>query len=541
MEAHSTRMPPLRLPSLPPVPSFPQRSRHSLRSSKSAHNLGHRSAPPTSYRNTSPQRPERSRPRVLSAEDVLGELFRKEDALESLRILAQTGTGVIDHLEEPEALVPLPLSRSTSCRSIHSRVSIRSHSTQCTEDRVGVSFLRMALEEDEDDGVQHGEDQPSLDDAYSIRSVPSIPRAPRLHPSLSTETHLNEHKSKRVRHPYSGFGPDFALLSRSSASSTKSPAVSVKSTVSRSSPSPSGLSYARVRAGVEEKYGYSAASKMGSRSKSREGYGDIVVQDANKGDEVPRRSQSRRQRPAEISLIHTKNVEESASSFSLDILPQLPKLIPPSPLSASFDRTLGLSGYTSSGSSVQPAEPFTDLFTPNSEEFSFRPERISLLTVRSGSDESCRSTRRPGSISTLAFGKVRSGRRKSEESDIREIPFEFDSEKDSSGYYPHDLNGYEGDYNSASAEDSTDEEIDFAKYHQRRVSEDLHHVHYTYRAERPAKTRSLSKTKEKAVKQIRRRTATGLMFFHSSGGGEKREKHHREVDMRPVSTLVTLG
>ncbi|KAF5392459.1 hypothetical protein D9757_002248 [Collybiopsis confluens] len=448
MEGQFRRTKPLRVPSLPPFPP----SRHTLRSSKSAHNLGHRSAPPAYATNAPPPLVDHSLPRLLSAEDVLGELFRKEDALHSLRILAQAGTGVMDSLEESYILQEPPVSplnsRSASRQSFQSRTSARSRST-LAGDRVGMSFLRMALEDDEDEDDEdrrQGKGYHHLEKLSSFRSSRTTSRA-------STEDSLmsldGEH-SRTSQHPYSEGG------------SVKS----VKSTVSRSALQ-YGLSSAAVRAVGGESYGSSTTSKMGSRA--TQGYED---------DDIPRPNQlrQRRQQLPDIALIRTEIIH--------DALPQLPKLIPPSPLSASFDRTLSLSGYPSSGSSVQAGEPSTPV-TSCLEEFSFRQERASLVTVCSDSEESCGSSRRPGSISTLAFGKVGSIRRKSGESSTREISFVFDSEKDaSSSNHGFDLNGYEGDYNSASAEDWTDGEVDFAKYYQRRVSEDLHHVHHTYRAEK---------------------------------------------------------
>lgn len=259
MEVHSTVPMPIRLPSLPPIPPSPDHPRRFLRSSKSAYNLGHRSAPPNVYASAAEMvvqsRQSSRRARLLSAEDVLGELFRKEDALDTLRILARSGTGVTDPAEE----VPLPVSPSTSR---YSRSSARSRSTQGElEERVGTSFLRMALEEDSEESSAS---EPEEKFHTRSRTVSSIYRA------VSSEVNLGQ-PSKR-RHPYSGSYqlPPYGSNTGSSSASAKFTATSLKSTASRASSSAYGLSYANSARDTlsEREYGYVAASKMRSGSKA---------------------------------------------------------------------------------------------------------------------------------------------------------------------------------------------------------------------------------------------------------------------------------
>lgn len=77
--------------------------------------------------------------------------------------------------------------------------------------------------------------------------------------------------------------------------------------------------------------------------------------------------------------------------------------------------------------------PTKDQFTLDSEEFAYRPDRSSLATVRTKTDseESFESSKRPGSISTLAFGNFGSRRRRSRENEIQEIPVDSDPESSS--------------------------------------------------------------------------------------------------------------
>lgn len=84
-------------------------------------------------------------------------------------------------------------------------------------------------------------------------------------------------------------------------------------------------------------------------------------------------------------------------------------------------------------------------------------------------------------------------------------------------FFAADLHGYEGDYNSASAESSSEGEIDITQYYKRRASEDLQHVYHTYRGPKPAK-------------QTRRRTVP--MDLYSSGGdGEEYARYLAEVQI----------
>ncbi|KAJ3879689.1 hypothetical protein F5051DRAFT_484472 [Lentinula edodes] len=428
MEVKSTRPNVRLLPSLPPVAPFSNRA-HSIRHSKSAHNLNHHSAPPgTVYASAGDisKRKASRRVKVLSAEDVLGELFRKEDALDSLRILARTGTGITFQEE-----VPLPVSPSSSR---HSRTSAKSRSTQGLEERVGTSFLRMAFEEDDEEGGSDREDATQIHSSDLHTAGISIPTAPRLRPSHSSEVsvmHLNEGHVFEKLHPYSGH--------YSGSGPARPSASSAKSVLSRSSSSASVLSYAYAPTGDER---YSKVLKMGSKSGSTEGYGgnaaaaNVVVQGVN-NDGVSRRSQYRRQRPARISISPTEDKNGTHSQHpttaNSKALPQLPRLIPPSPLSASFERSLGLSEHivseVSSATLVVPASPITSPVTnqilPSAEDFSFRQQRSSFVTIQSGSEESTFS-RRPGSISTLAFGNLKSG------SGNETYEISLDSDKDSS-------------------------------------------------------------------------------------------------------------
>lgn len=84
-------------------------------------------------------------------------------------------------------------------------------------------------------------------------------------------------------------------------------------------------------------------------------------------------------------------------------------------------------------------------------------------------------------------------------------------------FFAADLHGYEGDYNSASAESSSEGEIDITQYYKHRASEDLQHVYHTYRGPKPAK-------------QTRRRTVP--MDLYSSGGdGEEYARYLAEVQI----------
>lgn len=99
------------------------------------------------------------------------------------------------------------------------------------------------------------------------------------------------------------------------------------------------------------------------------------------------------------------------------------------------------------------------------------------------------------------------------------------------------LRGYEGDYDSASAESSSEGEVDFAKYYERRVSEDLQHVQQTYRASRhrhnfnkkPKETGTLNQL----PRQYRRRTVPmdrrGTSYYYSSG--EEHVRYLEEVEI----------
>ncbi|KAJ4468554.1 hypothetical protein C8R41DRAFT_854142 [Lentinula lateritia] len=352
--------------------------------------------------------------------------------------------------------------------------------------------------------------------------------------------HLNEgHVFEKV-HPYSGH--------YSGSRPARPSASSAKSVSSRSSSSASVLSYAYAPTGDER---YSKVLKMGSKSGSTEGYGgnaaaaaNVVVQDVN-NDGVSRRSQYRRQRPARISISPTEDKNGTHSQHpttpNSKALPQLPRLIPPSPLSASFERSLSLSEHTVSEVSFAtlavPASPITNPVTnqilPSAEDFSFRQQRSSLVTIQSGSEESTFS-RRPGSISTLAFGNLKSG------SGNETYEISLDSDKDSSSNY---LRGYEGDYDSASAESSSEGEVDFAKYYERRVSEDLQHVQQTYRASRHRHNFNIEKSKEtgtwnQSPRQYRRRTlpmdrTRGTSYYYSSGDEHVRYLEEVEIiDLR---------
>lgn len=78
------------------------------------------------------------------------------------------------------------------------------------------------------------------------------------------------------------------------------------------------------------------------------------------------------------------------------------------------------------------------------------------------------------------------------------------------------MRGYEGDYNSASAESSSDGELDTDKFYRRRASADLKHVYHTYRGPRP-------------TKETRRRTTP---MDHSAASGEDaHERYLAEVEI----------
>lgn len=151
----------------------------------------------------------------------------------------------------------------------------------------------------------------------------------------------------------------------------------------------------------------------------------------NSVDKVSRPSQIRRQRPNKIVVTASEDGQQHPSSSSFpkfDTLPQLPKLIPPSPLSTSFNRTLVLSGFISSPELSVPLQAKHEV-TLASEQVSYRPSSVATVRSETESDESfVSSRRRPGSIFTLAFGKF--GSRKRIENEIQEIP--VDSEPESS-------------------------------------------------------------------------------------------------------------
>ncbi|KAJ4485628.1 hypothetical protein J3R30DRAFT_3440918 [Lentinula aciculospora] len=237
MEVHSMGTDVKLLRSLPIIAHPPQSIRHS----KSAHNLNHRSAPPASYASAADilDRKTARRVKVLSAEDVLGQLFRKEDAQEE---------------------VSLPVSPSSSR---YSRTSGQSRSTQGLEERVGTSFLRMALEDDEEEDSCDGE-HPALSDLREthfsdVRPLSTMLTAPRLRPAPSSEVsvmHLDERTGFGKVQSSSGHAPP----ARSSASSAKS-------ILPVSSSSATALSYAYAHTGPEED---SKFLKMGSKSGSTE-------------------------------------------------------------------------------------------------------------------------------------------------------------------------------------------------------------------------------------------------------------------------------
>ncbi|KAF9075032.1 hypothetical protein BDP27DRAFT_1316362 [Rhodocollybia butyracea] len=370
----------LRTSPIPPIPISQKQPRHALRSPKSAHDTGHRShgsAPSAGHAPTVKihSMARGSSRRVLSVEDVLGELFNKEDALDSLRILARTQTGLMD--------VPLSPERSTSRHNHRHQIRVRGRSTQGTE----ASFLRMGLEDDASDAEQEGQFRSSNTNS---RSTHSVPPAPCICPASSTEVSVMDlDEEHRARHPHSGgIGSEDGRLLRSSDRSftTKEKQVS-----SRSS-----LSYVHVK----RKDGYSAA--LGSRSGSTESCGDVLEQSAVS-----------RSRPAQILISSAAdwNAPSSPPTYSnSDASPQLPKVVPPSPLSASFDRSFAFSGYPSSAE----LDLAVNQLTSGTEEVSFRQNRSSLVTVCSctESEESCTLSRRPGSFSTLAFGHSTSVKRK---------------------------------------------------------------------------------------------------------------------------------
>ncbi|KAJ3993106.1 hypothetical protein F5050DRAFT_779159 [Lentinula boryana] len=411
MEVHSARV---RLPSLPAVVPSSKRPRHSIRHFGAARNLGHRSAPlPNIYASTGDLLDQKvsRRVKVLSAEDVLGELFRKEDALHSLRILAKTGTGVTYQEEAPPQLVSPSLSR-------YSRTSGQSRSTSGLEELVGTSFLRMVEdEEEEEDDLDVDTTLTYRRDTYSsdVRPAGTLPTAPTPtpYPAPSSEVsvmYLDEEQvpdSGKV-HPFSGYHPSAELIAptRSSVFSAK------KSVSSRSSNATTALSYARTG-----RKAYSESSEMGSTSASAstECHGgnataaNVVVQGVN-DDEVSRRNRNRRQRPARIYILPTEDKNgthlQHPTSSNSDALPQLPKLNPPSPLSASFERSLGLPP-SSASSATGLAVPVTNQGLSFSGDLSLRRQRSSLISIRTESEESAFS-RRPSSISTLAFGNLKS-------------------------------------------------------------------------------------------------------------------------------------
>ncbi|KAJ3978173.1 hypothetical protein EV361DRAFT_875490 [Lentinula raphanica] len=241
-------------------------------------NPGHCSAPPDTYATSRDAlgRKAARRLKVLSAEDVLGELFRKEDALQSLRILAKTGTGVICQEEIPQEIPPQPLSPSSSQ---YSRTSTRTWSSQGLEERVGSSFLRMAFEEEEEQEEEHdlSADTVLTDREYDSRPldvrpagivlpaapIPSSCPAPSSEVSVLYLDELEEHASDSKKgHPYSVS----CLESKRSVTATRSSASSAKQSVSsRSSSSASALSYA-----LKEDEAYSRPFAMEHISKSTE-------------------------------------------------------------------------------------------------------------------------------------------------------------------------------------------------------------------------------------------------------------------------------
>jgi hypothetical protein len=176
--------------------------------------------------------------RVLSVEDVLGELFKKEDALDSLRILAQTQIGLIDEVED----MSLSPEQSTSKNRAGAR-SIRGTET---------SFLRMGPEEDNGDGSDA--ERPT-----DSRSNPhSVPFAPCIYPAPSTEVSVMDlDEEHSARHPYSGgIGSEHGRLLPSSDGSVTT---KEKQVLLRSS-----LSYGHLK----RENGCSAV--LGSRSESTE-------------------------------------------------------------------------------------------------------------------------------------------------------------------------------------------------------------------------------------------------------------------------------
>lgn len=183
---------------------------------------------------------------------MLGELFRKEDALDTLRFLARSGAGVADSPDE----VPPPISRSAPR---YSRTSVRCRSARGgIEERVGSSFLRMAF--DEEDSEEEGMHTRSASTSNHAR------RASRICPALSIE--VNEHTTKRNHHPYSGSYQAFeSSLGSSSVSSPRVTAISS----SRGLFSEHGLSYANTTHGQDatpsrQDFAFVAASKMRSES-----------------------------------------------------------------------------------------------------------------------------------------------------------------------------------------------------------------------------------------------------------------------------------
>ncbi|KAJ3790017.1 hypothetical protein GGU10DRAFT_10911 [Lentinula aff. detonsa] len=415
MEVHSAHQG-VRLPSLPAVVPSSKRLRHSIRHFGAARNLSHRSAPlPNIYASAGDilDRKISRRAKVLSAEDVLGELFRKEDALHSLRILAKTGTGVTYQEEAPPQLVSPSLSR-------YSRTSGQSRSTSGLEELVGSSFLRMVEDEEEEEDLDVDTTLTYRHDTYSsdVRPAGPLPTAPTPTPYAAPSSevsvmYLDEeqvHDSRKV-HPFSGYYPSAELIAptRSSAFSAK------KSVSSRSSKSTTALSYARTGGKAHSK-----SPEMGSTSASAstECHGgnataaSVAVQGVN-NDEVSRRNRYRRQRPARIYILPTEDKNgtrlQHPTSSNSDALPQLPKLNPPSPLSASFERSLGLSPSSASSATglAVPEITATNQALSFSEDFSLRQQRSSLVSIRTESEESSFS-RRPSSISTLAFGNLKS-------------------------------------------------------------------------------------------------------------------------------------